>query len=154
MHVGRIDLRVIFGLLPFRPRLVLKQLPGRIVGTDPPQSMRRSPRKVAEKGRITDPTNKLHRLVEDFILRMSLSLVETDAIIPGKENFLTVPDQVAWIKGMRVNLIVVSKKSVEAVFLWHSRRSPAANSPLSKSTCRVSLLFEHARESRLFLSDG
>ena len=79
---------------------------------------------------------------------MSLTFVKTVSRITGQGNLLAVSDQVTWIKGMGVYLIIVTKKNIKTVLLRNASCSPSTNSPLSESTRDISSCFQHTSQGR------
>jgi len=154
VHEGGVDFGVLISSLARFPWLVFEELPRGIVLIDSPETMWGSPREVAEEGGFVVLFDELERFLENLILRVGFSLVEAFTIVSGKGDFFTVTDEVAGIKSMRVDLVVVAKEFIEAVLFWNSRGAATTDAPFSKSSGGVSLGLEHAGKGGLIGSNG
>jgi len=81
---------------------------------------------------------------------MGVGLPGPAALVAGQGDLLAVLDQIGRVERVRVDLIVVAEKRVEAVFFRDTCGSSAAGAPLAEAACGVPALLEHRGDGRLF----
>ena len=79
---------------------------------------------------------------------MRVCFARATADVAVQLHLLAVANEVWRKKRMRVHLVVVAVKHVEAVLLRHTGRVPAAASPLAKAARRVATVLEHRGDRR------
>lgn len=154
VHEGGVDFGVLVGALAGGPGFVFEELPGGVVFVDTPESVRRGPGEVAEEGGLVVLFDELEGLFKDFVLRVGFAFVETGAVVSGKRDLFAISNEVAGVKSVGVDLVVVAEEFIEAVLLRDARGVAAADAPFPESSGGVALGLEHAGEGGFVGADG
>src|SRR5262249_41059478 len=126
----RIDFRVA------APRLVLVELPRRIVVRNAPQAVRGRPAQVSEERPILVFANELFGFGEDLVLAECLSCMWI-AVVAGERNFLAVTYQVLGEEGVGVRLVVVAEECIEAVLFRDARGAASTVAPFAEAAAGI-----------------
>lgn len=103
--------------------------------------MRRCPREVREKRAVFVLADKVHPRLVNQILRECFARGPASRITFERDAF-AVANQATRKMRVGVNLMVVTKKSIETMLFGHARCSDVSQAPLAKAARGVALLFE------------
>ena len=136
----RIILRILWNTWVLDPGFLFVKFPCGITGRYIKHSMRRSKGQVAEKRLLFIFFDKTNRFLKNSIMRIALS--GATPVISGQGDFFTVPNQIRRVESMSVNLIVVAKEFIKAMFFRDARGIPPPTTPFSKASGGISPFFE------------
>ena len=130
------------------PRTVAILGPGRIPVRNVEVAVRRRVRKVGEERLASMFANELQRGFVNHVLRIRSAVAA--AAVARQRNLLAVENQIRGIVRVRMHLIVVAEKDVEAVLLRNAGRVASSAAPFAEAAGRIAALLQHRSDRRLF----
>ncbi len=132
------------GGIPFGrlgPILIFVHLPGGVGIGDVEETVWRCNRHVAVERLFLVGADEIQSGFVNNIMGIGFAIAA--AMVAFEWNFLAIADDVGWVIAVRMNLIVVAKERIEAMFFRDSGRTASAASPFAKPASGVSHLFQH-----------
>ena len=85
---------------------------------------------------------------------MGVGLARPSALVAGQFHFLAVADEIGWIEGVGVYLVVVSEEDVESVLFRHAGGVTSTGTPFPETSGGVAFLLEEGSDGGFVGTQG